>query len=113
MVIIGRIFKLTAPNETDKCWSYFSTGSISEALTELKELYQLYLLNGVGYTPQFELIKYPSCKAKLFYKGEFANDEALLDFWLTIAKSNPKDIYNNSPWKLNMVKDSFKRASLG
>ena len=79
MVIKATIYKLTAPNETDKCLIANTTGTVARAVQMIHECYCELCHDPLSrnWLPHYEFITKPSLKAKVSLRGEFKTERAL------------------------------------
>ena len=95
MAIKATIYKLIAPDETDKCFTRATTTTIEEAMQQMNESYEYAPhLRGLFMT----FLRFPSCKAVKILDGTFKDAEDLRLFLLYVIDISPDDYQNGREW---------------
>ena len=91
MAIKATLYKLSAPNETDKCLILNTLGNIESLEDMKKRQYRTQQRQGGWWDPSYEFLEHPSCRVDVVIAGEFEEFEDFKQFEEILIKILPSE----------------------
>ena len=91
MAIKATFYKLSAPNETDKCLILNTLGNIESLEDMKKRQYRTQQRQGGWWDPSYDFLKHPSCRVDVVIAGEFEEFEDFKQFEEILIKILPSE----------------------
>ena len=100
MAIKATFYKLSTPNETDKCFTRSTMTTIEDAMEQMRQSCGANSnLKGVVY----EFMRYPSCHAVKVLDGVFTDAEDLRRYLLHTIDITEGDYQNTRDWVVSVL----------